>query len=53
MDPRVAAFLACRTNRKAGEIVKPTPETKVREIIDVFPCICKKYYRDWEKEFNI
>jgi NAD(P)H-hydrate repair Nnr-like enzyme with NAD(P)H-hydrate dehydratase domain len=50
MEPEVAAFLACHINRKAGEMVKPTPATRVRELIDAFPSICKNYYDDWNKE---
>ena len=47
MEPKEAAVFACRTNRMAGKLVNPTPATKVKEIIDIFPRVCKEYYCAW------
>jgi NAD(P)H-hydrate repair Nnr-like enzyme with NAD(P)H-hydrate dehydratase domain len=47
MEPKEAAVFACRTNRMAGKLVNPTPATKVKEIIDMFPRVCKEYYCSW------
>jgi hypothetical protein len=47
LTPKDAAVFACRTNRTAGQLVNPNPATKVKEIIDMFPRICKEYYCSW------
>ena len=47
LEPKDAAIYACRTNRMAGLLVNPTPATKVGEIIDMFPRVCKEYYCSW------
>jgi ADP-dependent NAD(P)H-hydrate dehydratase / NAD(P)H-hydrate epimerase len=36
-DPGKAGIIAARTNRLAAQLVRPTPATKVKEIIDRFP----------------
>ena len=52
-DPKDAAISACRINRMAGKLVNPTPATKVSEIIDMFPIVCKEYYSLWVNTANI
>jgi NAD(P)H-hydrate repair Nnr-like enzyme with NAD(P)H-hydrate dehydratase domain len=47
LEPKDAAVFACRTNRTAGKLVQPTPATKVKEIIDLFPRVAKEYYCSW------
>ena len=47
VTPKEAAIFACRTNRMAGKLVNPTPATKVKDIIDMFPRVCKEYYCAW------
>lgn len=42
--PLDAALNACRTNRLAGQLVQPTPATKVRQVIDQFPSVVERYY---------
>ena len=36
-EPGKAGIIAARSNRMAGQLAKPTPATKVKEIIDYFP----------------
>lgn len=47
LTPVEAAMFACRTNRMAGKLVEPTPATKVKGIIDLFPRVCQEYYCSW------
>ena len=47
LEPKDAAIFACRINRTAGMLAQPTPATKVSEIIDLFPRVCKEYYCSW------
>lgn len=47
LEPKDAAIFACRTNRMAGLLAKPTPATKVKEIIDRFPEVAKNNYCSW------
>lgn len=47
MEPKEAATYACLTNRMAGKLVNPTPATKVKDIIEMFPRVCKEYYCAW------
>ncbi len=41
-EPDKAGIIAARTNRLAGELARPTPATKVKEVIDYFPEILKQ-----------
>jgi NAD(P)H-hydrate repair Nnr-like enzyme with NAD(P)H-hydrate dehydratase domain len=41
-EPDKAAIIAAKTNRLAGQLARPTPATKVKEIIDYFPEILKQ-----------
>ena len=45
--PPEAALVACRTNRLAGQLAQPTPATKVRQVIDQFPSVFRRYYAQW------
>ena len=47
LEPKEAAILACRANRMAGQWARPTPATKVREIVDQFPAVLRQYYDPW------
>ncbi|MCL2140263.1 MAG: sugar kinase [Dehalococcoidia bacterium] len=47
LEPKDAAIYACRTNRMAGQMVNPTPATKVKEIVDQFPQVAKQNYCAW------
>jgi NAD(P)H-hydrate repair Nnr-like enzyme with NAD(P)H-hydrate dehydratase domain len=47
LAPKDAAIFACRTNRTAGLLIRPTPETKAKEIIDTFPSVLEDYYYLW------
>jgi hypothetical protein len=47
LEPDVAGVFACRTNRTAGKILNPTPATKARQLVDVFPQVCREYYCGW------
>jgi NAD(P)H-hydrate repair Nnr-like enzyme with NAD(P)H-hydrate dehydratase domain len=47
LTPKDAGVFACRTNRTAGKLVQPTPATKVKDIIDMFPRVEKEYYCGW------
>ena len=47
IEPKEAAVFACRTNRMAGKLANPTPATKVKDINDMFPRVCKEYYCTW------
>lgn len=47
LDPKVAADVACRTNRMAGQLVQPTPATKVRQVVAQFPTVLRRYYDQW------
>lgn len=42
LTPPEAALLACRTNRLAGQLLQPTPATKVRQVIDQFPFVLRQ-----------
>jgi NAD(P)H-hydrate repair Nnr-like enzyme with NAD(P)H-hydrate dehydratase domain len=42
-----AAIIAAKTNRMAGQLVHPTPATKVIEIIRQFPAVFEKYLCQW------
>ena len=42
-----AAIIAARANRMAGKFARVTPATKVRQIIDQFPAVFKKYLCQW------
>ncbi len=53
MEPKNAAIFACRTNRTAGILARPTPATKVKDIIDQFPVVCRDYYDAWNKNVKI
>jgi NAD(P)H-hydrate repair Nnr-like enzyme with NAD(P)H-hydrate dehydratase domain len=41
--PYKAAVIAAGTNRMAGEFTRPTPATKVSQIIDRFPAVMGHY----------
>ena len=47
LEPLQAAIVAAKTNRMAGKFARPTPATKVGEIIKQFPAIFEKYLRQW------
>jgi ADP-dependent NAD(P)H-hydrate dehydratase / NAD(P)H-hydrate epimerase len=47
LSPHEAAVFACRTNRMAGKLANPTPATRVKDIIDLFPEVCQQYYCTW------
>jgi len=47
--PHHAAIMAAKTNRMAGKFAKPTPATKVSQIINQFPEVFKKYFSEWRK----
>ncbi len=47
LEPDTAGIFACRTNRTAGKLLNPTPATKARELVDMFPRVCKEYYCGW------
>ena len=53
MEPKNAAIFARRTNRTAGILARPTPATKVKDIIDQFPVVCRDYYDAWNKNVKI
>jgi len=43
LSHKEAAIMACRINRIAGEIIQPTPATKVKEIVDQFSTVLVNY----------
>jgi len=47
LEPHEAAIIAAKTNRMAGQFAKPTPATRVSEIIDKFPAVFEKYLCEW------
>jgi len=47
LEPHEAAIIAARTNRTAGQLIKATPATRVREIIDVFPEVFRNNLCEW------
>lgn len=47
LKPKEAAIIAAKTNRMAGKFAKPTPATKVGQIIDQFPAVFEKYLCEW------
>lgn len=47
VDPVEAGIIAAKSNRTAGKEVKPTPATKVSDIIDAFPSVFKKHLCEW------
>lgn len=47
--PLDAAIIAAKTNRTAGEYVRPTPATLVKEIADAFPAVLEKHLAEWSK----
>ena len=47
LEPRDAAIIAAKANRMAGKLARPTPATKVRQIIDQFPQVFKEYLCQW------
>jgi hypothetical protein len=49
IKPHVAAILAAKANRMAGKYAKPTPATKVGQIIDQFPKVFKEYLCEWSE----
>ncbi len=49
LEPRDAAIIAARTNRMAGKLARPTPATKVKEIVDQFPAVFKEYLCQWSE----
>ena len=42
-----AAIIAARTNRMAGKFARPTPATKVGEIIRQYPAVFRQYLCEW------
>jgi len=51
--PHHAATMAAKTNRMAGKFAKPTPATKVSQIINQFPEVFKKYFSEWRNDSRI
>jgi hypothetical protein len=49
LEPSEAAIVASRTNRMAGKFVRPTPATKVGQIIDQFPAVFEQYLCKWSE----
>jgi hypothetical protein len=49
-EPLVAVVIAAKTNRMAGKFAKPSPATKVGEIIAQYPEIYRQYLEEWRKE---
>ena len=47
LEPHEAAIIAARTNRVAGQLARPTPATKVNEIIRQFPAVFEKHLCEW------
>jgi NAD(P)H-hydrate repair Nnr-like enzyme with NAD(P)H-hydrate dehydratase domain len=47
--PHQAAVLAARTNRMAGKYAKPTPATKVKDIINQFPAVFEENLEKWKR----
>jgi ADP-dependent NAD(P)H-hydrate dehydratase / NAD(P)H-hydrate epimerase len=48
-----AAIMACQINRIAGQMVQPTPATKVRQVIDQFPMVLAQYYSQWNQPLAV
>ena len=49
LEPKEAAIVAAKTNRMAGKFARPTPATKVAQIIDQFPAVFEKYLCEWSE----
>ncbi|MFH1663186.1 MAG: NAD(P)H-hydrate dehydratase [Chloroflexota bacterium] len=49
LKPKEAAVIAAKTNRMAGKYAKPTPATKVGQIIDQFPAVFEEYLCKWSE----
>lgn len=47
LEPHEAAIIAAQANRMAGKFAKPTPATKVGQIIAQFPAVFKEYLCQW------
>ena len=47
LEPHEAAIISARANRTAGELIKATPATRVREIIDFLPEVFKGNLCEW------
>ncbi len=47
LEPHRAATIAARANRMAGELARPTPATRVSEIIARFPAVFRNYLCQW------
>jgi len=43
MDPIEAALIAARVNRKAGQLAKASPATRISQIIEQFPTAFEEY----------
>ena len=42
-----AAIIAAKANRMAGKFARPTPATKVRQVVAQFPAVFKEYLCQW------
>ncbi|UCG55319.1 MAG: sugar kinase, partial [Dehalococcoidia bacterium] len=49
--PHQAAVLAAKTNRMAGKYAKPTPATKVKDVINQFPVVFREQFEKWKATF--
>lgn len=48
--PQVAALIAARTNRSAGQLAQANPATKVKKIIDQFSTVFSQNLESWKAD---
>lgn len=49
LEKKEAAIIAAKTNRMAGKIARPTPATKVAQLVDKFPQVFAEYLCQWSE----